>query len=106
MPDAVVRQHVGVGEVLGAADVGPSPGPAGLVPDGWAAVAVPLEEGLRPPLAIGDLVGVVVGGVRECGGSILDVSAMTVIVAVDGAHAALVATAALDGLVSLVLEPG
>jgi hypothetical protein len=105
VPDAVVRQRVSIGEPLSAADVGPAGGPAGLLPAGWVAVAVPLDEARRPPLAIADRVGVVVGGVRVTGGAVAEASAGLVIVAVPAGDAAPVAAAALDDAVSLTLEP-
>lgn len=105
MPDAVVRQAVAVGEPLGAADIGPAEGPAGLLPAGWVAVAVPLAESRRPPLATADAVGVVVGGGRLTGGAVVETSAGLVVVAVPAAEAAQVAAAALDDAVGLTLEP-
>jgi pilus assembly protein CpaB len=105
VPDAVVRQAVGSGEPLGVADIGPADGPAGLLPEGWVAVAVPLDESRRPPLAIADRVGVVVDGVRVTGGAVVQASPGLVIVAVPATDAARVATAALDDAVSLTLEP-
>jgi len=105
VPDAAVRQDVAPGEPLGAADIGPAPGPAGLLPAGWVAVAVPLDEARRPPLATADLVGVVVGGVRVTGGAIVEASSGLVVVAVPAAEAAQVAAAALDDAVGLTLEP-
>jgi SAF domain-containing protein len=105
VPDAVVRQRVAPGEPLSPADVGPAAGPAGLLPAGWVAVAVPLDEARRPPLAIADRVGVVVGGVRVTGGAVVEASAGLVIVAVPAGDAAQVAATALDDAVSLTLEP-
>jgi hypothetical protein len=105
VPDAVVRQAVGSGEPLGAADVGPADGPAGLLPAGWVAVAVPLDESRRPPLRTADAVGVVVAGVRVTGGAIVDASPSLVIVAIPASEAGGVATAALEDVVGLTLEP-
>lgn len=105
LPDAVVRQAVGAGEAIGAADLGPAAGPAGLLPEGWVAVAVPLDESRRLPLATADRVGVVVGGVRVTGGAVVEASTGRVIVAVPAADAAEVAAAALDDAVGLTLEP-
>lgn len=105
VPDAVVRQRVSIGEPLSAADVGPGAGPAGLLPAGWVAVAVPLDEARRPPLGTADRVGVVVGGVRATGGAVVEASAGLVIVAVPAGDAAQVAAAALDDAVGLTLEP-
>jgi hypothetical protein len=105
VPDAIVRQRVGPGEPLSAADVGPGDGPAGLLPAGWVAVAVPLDEGRRPPLRTADAVGIVVAGVRVTRGAIVDASPSLVIVAVPASEAGSVATAALDDAVGLTLEP-
>lgn len=105
VPDAIVRQRVVPGEPLSAADVGPGNGPAGLLPAGWVAVAVPLDESRRPPLATADAVGVVVGGVRLTAGAVIEASAGLVIVAVPAGDAAQVAAAALDDAVGLTLEP-
>lgn len=105
VPDAVVRQQIEPGEPLGAADVGPADGPAGLLPEGWVAVAVPLDETRRPPLATADAVGVVVDGVRATGGAVVETSAGLVIIAVPAVDAAQVAAAALDDAVGLTLEP-
>jgi hypothetical protein len=105
MPDAVVRQRVEPGEALSPADVGPATGAAGLLADGWVAVAVPLDESRRPPLATADRIGVVVDGVRATGGAVVEAAPGLVIVAVPEPEAAPVAAAALHDAVSLILEP-
>jgi hypothetical protein len=105
VPDAVVRQDVAAGEPLDATDIGPGAGPAGLLPEGWVAVAVPLDAARRPPLATADLVGVVVAGERIAGGAVVEASSGLVVVAVPAAEAAQVAAAALDDAVGLTLEP-
>lgn len=105
LPDATVRQEVAAGEPLGAADIGSGDGPAGLLPAGWVAVAVPLDDSRRPPLATADRVGVVLGDRRVTGGAVVEASPGLVVVAVPATDAGPVAAAALDDAVGLVLEP-
>lgn len=105
VPDAVVRQDVGPGEVLAAADVGASPGPAGMLADGEVAAVLALDESRRPPLAVGDRVGVVVGDERVASGTVLAVDALTVVVGVPSEPAASIAAAASNDAVALLLEP-
>jgi hypothetical protein len=61
VPDAVALHALGTGEVLVAQHVAPGTGVAAALPSGTAGVAVPLT-GSGPPLAVGDLVDVVLAG--------------------------------------------
>jgi hypothetical protein len=106
VPDAVVRQRVGPGELVGALDVGTGRGPSGLVPDGWAAVAIAIEAGRRPPLAVGDDVGLIVGGARRADGVVVTIDLTAVVVALPADRAGPVAAAALDDAVGIVLDGG
>jgi len=100
-----VTQRVRAGEVLGAADLGVAPGPPGMLPAGWVAVAVPLDESRRPPLATADRVGVVVAGAPAVHGAVVEAGPGLVVVAVPATDAAGIVVAALDGAIGLTLEP-
>jgi hypothetical protein len=102
--DAVARQHVGAGEIIGAADVAPGVGRTALLQHGDAAVAIAeaVPSGARP----GERVEVVVGGVVIAGdATVLAVEADTVLVAVAVGDAPEVAAATLDGSAALVVLP-
>ncbi len=105
IPDAVVRQRVGAGEALGSADVGSVAGTAGMLATEEVAVAIPIEQSRRPTLATGDRVGVVVGDQRTASGTVLEVDASTVVVAVPSDRAATIAAATINDSVVLLLEP-
>lgn len=107
LPASVVSQPVGQGEAVTTADVGTAPGAAGLVPAGWVVVAIPLDATLRPPLHIGDRVGVVIGVERLSDGIVIEPSATAVMLAVPSTDAPMAAGAAASGsgTVALILEP-
>jgi len=104
-PDAVARQHVGVGEVVTAVDVAPLTGPLALVPDGW--VVVPVVEAPSSGATLGERVRVVSGGIvvsadaRVVGTIGPDVT----LVAVPDADAATVSAAVEARAVVLVRRP-
>jgi hypothetical protein len=103
-PGVVARQHVGVGEIVGAADVAPGVGRTALLDEGQAAVAVGevTPSGARP----GERVQVVATGtVIASRGRVLAADGGVVLVAVDVADAAIVAAAALDGTAAIVVLP-
>jgi hypothetical protein len=99
--DAVARQHVAPGEVVVTADVAPPDGPAALLPDAWAAVAV--AEAVPSGVRAGDAVRAVAGGVELAGGLVVGHHGDAVLVAVPVRDAPAVAHAATTGELALVL---
>jgi len=104
VPDAVVRQHVGPGEPIGAGDVGRGEGAVAMLDPGEAAVAVTVDESRRPTLRVGDRVGVVVGDQRVANGEVIEVDPTTVLVAVPTDAAPAIAAAGLSDEAALLLE--
>jgi Flp pilus assembly protein CpaB len=101
---ARVRQHVGVGEILVAADVAPTGSPQDLIPPGWSAVAVaePVPSGAQ----VGDGVAAASGGlVLAPAGVVVGRVGDAVLVAVPDDHAAAVAAASAAGDLTLLLRP-
>jgi hypothetical protein len=102
-PDARLVQRVGPGEVVTHDDVGAVPGARGLIPAGWRAFAVPFATDTRPPLDVGDPVGLVVAGSPLADGLVVAVDDITVTVATPAQHAPAAADAVLLGSLALVL---
>lgn len=122
LPDGALADPVGrvvvapvlPGEVVPDARVAPEgrQGPGALVPDGWLAVAVPVD-GALPPLASGDPVVVLGvldpmamrGTVLAGEATVVAVTDSAVTVAVPAADATAVSAAVLAGPVTLALDP-
>lgn len=75
---AVARQHLGIGEMITSADVSVG-GAAGLLPDGWVALAVPSAVA---HFSVGDHVNIYSGDQLVSDGSVVDTSETEVMVAV------------------------
>jgi hypothetical protein len=97
--DAVARQHIVRGAIITEVDVA-APGPAGLIPEGWVALAVPAVIG---HFATGDHVRVYARDQFVASGVVVDRgdSEMTVAIPVDAAPA--MAAALLDNTVTIAL---
>ena len=76
--DAVARQRIAVGEIITDLDVAAA-GPAGLIPDGWVAFAVPSAVG---HFAAGDDVRVYAGDQFVAAGVVVDAGESDVMVAI------------------------
>ena len=101
-PDnTVARQRIGTGEIITDIDV-TAPGPAGLIPDGWAAFAVP-AAGTR--WAIGDRVRVYAAGQFVAAGMVVDASDSQAMVAIPVDAAPSLATALQADTVTIALTP-
>jgi Flp pilus assembly protein CpaB len=74
----VARQHLGTGEMITSADVSAA-GVAGLLPDGWVALAVPSAVA---HFSVGDHVNIYSGDQLVSNGSVVDTSETEVMVAV------------------------
>jgi Flp pilus assembly protein CpaB len=108
-----------LGEVLVDARVAPDGlrGVAALLPAGWRALAVPSTSAGLPPLAVGDVVDVLVSLPPDVVGDadptftvaeaarVVDVGEQAVTVAVDGADVARTAFAVTHGSVTLAVRP-
>lgn len=98
---AVARQRIAAGAVITTFDV-VVPGPAGLIPDGWVAIAAPVTTG---HFADGDRV-VVFAADRSLGdGVVVDHTDSDVMVAVPAAIAGDLAASVLAGSVVIALAP-
>ena len=101
-PDnTVARQRIGTGEIITDIDVA-APGPAGLIPDGWVAFAVPVTSARW---ATGDHVRVYAAGQFVATGMVVDASDSQVMVAVPVDAAPALATALQADTVTLALTP-
>jgi Flp pilus assembly protein CpaB len=118
LPDGrVAATAIGAGEVLVAARLAPVgvTGLAATLPEGSRAIAIPVEVGLAPPLAVGDRVDVLValaaevagdgppGFVVAAGALVVSVDEGAVTVAVSAPVAPRVAVALGHGAVTLAL---
>ena len=99
--DAVARQRIARGAIITDVDVAAS-GPAGLIPDGWVALAVPAAIG---HFATGDHVRVYSGDQFVAGGVVVDRSESDVMVAIPVDAAPAMATAILATNVTIALTP-
>jgi hypothetical protein len=101
--DAVLRQHVGAGEILTTADVTAAAAPQALIPAGHRAVAV--VEAVPSGAGVGDVVAVASGGVVLAPHAVVvAVRDDAVLVAVPRGDDAAVAAAA-TGDVALLIDP-
>jgi Flp pilus assembly protein CpaB len=106
-PGSVTSGPLVIGEVLvpeRLGRMGRSPVRALLV-DGTRGVAVPAPSAAGLSLRVGDVVDVVGPGLEVGGGTVVEVTDATAVVAVPARDAAAVARAVAAGSVSLVLDP-
>jgi len=96
---AIAKQHIATGEIVTKADVTVD-GPAGLIPDGSVAFAVPASV---PHFSIGDHVDVYTTDRLISGGVVVDTSDSDVMVAIAADAAPALATALQAGAVTLAL---
>jgi hypothetical protein len=99
--DVVARQRIGSGEIINEVDVA-TPGPAGLIPDGWAAFAVPAPV---EHLTGGDHVRVYAVDQFVAVGVVVEVSDSESMVAIPVEAAPAMATALLADTVTIALTP-
>lgn len=100
--DAVARQQLAAGEVIVAHDVGR--GRLVLLPDGWRAVALVIDQ-TGPEVQLGDRVDVVaVGAVLAADGVVVQTTDGVAMVGVPAEVAATVAAAALDRTATLTVR--
>jgi hypothetical protein len=99
---AIARQRIGRGEMVTSSDVSVS-GSAGLVPNGWVALAV---SATVEHFAIGDRVNVYAGDRFVTDGSIIEIGETELMVAVPGEAAPDVATGVQADTVSIGLTSG
>jgi hypothetical protein len=95
----MATQHGSAGEFVTGADVA-RPGPAGLIPEGWVAFAIP--ESVEH-LATGDHVDVYTADRLISDGVVVDVGESDVMVAITADAAPGMATALQAGAVTLAL---
>ena len=100
--DVVARQHIGPGEIITNADIAIA-GPAGLIPDGWVAFAVPATV---EHFAIGDHLEVYTAEQLVGAGLVVDRGESELMVAIPADAAPAMATALLADAVTLGLSPG
>ena len=101
-PDhAVARQRIGAGEIITDIDVAAS-GPAGLIPDGWLAFAVPMPTG---HWAVGDHVRVYAADQFVAAGVVVDQGDSESMVAIPVESAPAMASALQADTVTLALTP-
>jgi hypothetical protein len=102
-PNGVVaRQHIGPGEIITEADI-TTAGPAGLIPDGWVAFAVPATV---EHFATGDNLEVYAAEQLVAAGRVVDRGESELMVAIPAEAAPTMAAALLAGAVTLGLSPG
>lgn len=99
--DSVARQRIGAGEIITDVDVA-APGPAGLVPDGWVAFAVPVPSA---PWAVGDHVRVYAVDQFVSAGIVVDEGDSASVVAIPAESAPAMATALQADTVTIALAP-
>jgi hypothetical protein len=97
--DVVARQRIGTGEIITDVDVA-SPGPAGLIPEGWVAFAVPAPVA---HLASGDHVRVYAADQFVAAGVVVDDGDSVSMVAIPVEAAPVMATALLADTVTIAL---
>jgi hypothetical protein len=103
IPSGVVaRQHIGLGEIITDADI-TTAGPAGLIPDGWVAFAVPATV---EHFATGDHLEVYAAEQLVAAGLVVDRGESELMVAIPADAAPAMTTALLAGAVTLGLSPG
>jgi hypothetical protein len=102
---AVVRRHVGSGEVLTSADVGESAGIAGLVPLDRRVAHVPATPDQRSLIEVGDQMVVIIDGRSLARGPVVAIGDTSVAVAVPDNVVAAVADGVLRGGATLALAP-
>jgi hypothetical protein len=100
--DVVARQRIGLGEIITDLDLA-APGPAGRIPDGWVAFAMPSTVG---HFAAGDNLHVYSGDQLVAAGVVVEAGESEVMVAVPGEAAPALSTALLTDTVTLALTSG
>jgi hypothetical protein len=100
--DVVARQRIANGEIITDLDVA-APGPAGLIPDGWVAFAVPVPVA---HLDSGDHVRVYAADQFVAAGVVVDDGDSESMVAIPVEAAPVMATALLADTVTIALTPG
>jgi hypothetical protein len=102
-PDAVARQHIARGAIITDVDVA-APGPAGLIPDGWLAFAIPAASA---HFAAGDRVRVYAGEKFVSAGLVIDSGEADLMVAipVDAGPAMAAAILADNVTIALTADP-
>ena len=98
---SVARQRIAAGAIITSFDV-TQPGPAGLVPDGWVAIAVPTPAS---HFVAGDHVTVFAADQLLGDGLVVDHGESDVMVAVPASAAGDLAAAVLAGSVVIALRP-
>jgi hypothetical protein len=100
-PDAVARQHIARGAILTEVDVA-APGPAGLIPDGWLAFAIPAAGA---HFAVGDRLRVYAGDQLVAAGVVIGRGDADLMVAIPVDVGPAMATAILANNVTIALTP-
>ena len=100
--DSVARQHIAPGEIITDDDVA-ARGPAGLIPDGWLAFAVPAAVAHFAP---GDRVRAYSGDQFVAAGVVVDRGESELMVAIPVEAAPAMTTALLANTVTIALTPG
>ena len=101
-PDAVARQHLADGAIITEVDVA-APGPAGLIPDGWLAFAIPAASA---HFAAGDRLRVYAGDQFVAAGLVIDRGEADLMVAIPVDAGPAMAAAILANNVTIALTPG
>jgi hypothetical protein len=100
----IVRQRIGIGEVIVAADIASMDGPAALAPAG--SVVVGIIDPLARNVAVGLDVAIASDGIVLANDAkVVDLADDVILVAVDERDAPMVAAAAHDGTASVMFVP-
>jgi hypothetical protein len=101
-PDAVARQHIARGAIITGVDVA-APGPAGLIPNGWLAFAIPAAG---THFAVGDRLRVYAADQFVAAGVVIDRGDADLMVAIPVDAGPTMATAILANNVTIALTAG
>jgi hypothetical protein len=100
--NTIARQRIGRGEMITSVDVSVS-GSAGLIPDGWVALAVPATV---EHFAVGDRVSVYSGDQFVAGGTVIDTGETELMIAVAADAAPAVAMGVQADAITIGLTSG